>query len=61
LRCGEVCAIAPRCAASGRTAIAASPPQNERLVKDDSFVVIVSPLAGTFLFGSEATKVRKIA
>src|SRR3990170_83919 len=37
-----VCAIAPRCTASGRTAVAASPPQNERRVRDDSFVVIVS-------------------
>jgi hypothetical protein len=51
LCCGWVCASAPRCATSGRTAVAASAPQNERRVKDGSFVVIVSLLAGTFLFG----------
>src|SRR3546814_8556242 len=37
-----------RCTASGRTADAASPPQNDRRVRNDSFGIIVSLPAGTF-------------
>lgn len=51
LLCGLVCATAPRCAASGRTTVVASPLQNERRVRDKSFVGIVFLTARIFPFG----------